>query len=275
MKVIDFHVHVFSPWVRQKRFDLAERDPLFGAIYGDPKAKMVGVEELLAMMEKEGVEGAVICGFPWMDLDLCKRENDYLLEASESHRELIPFVTFPPGDGGFKELERSRRYGARGAGELAPGTYGEGPLDEGLLKETFSVIRQLGLLALVHVNEPVGHPYPGKGRIGLKDVERIVHAAQGVPFILAHLGGGFLFFELMPEIRDLCKGVYYDTAALPFLYSPRVWKVSMEIIPKKLLFGTDYPLLGPSRYLEGMKEAGLSEGEREAILYRNALRLLG
>jgi len=275
VKPLDFHTHAFSPWARERRFELAQRDPLFGAIYGDPKARMVGVEEVLALVEREGLLGAVVCGFPWGDPDLCKRENDYILEACEGEGRLVPFVTFTPDDRGLKELERARRYGARGAGELAPGTYGKGPLDPGLLEEVFSAIRALGLMALVHVNEPVGHLYSGKGTITLRDIELIVRKAQGIPLILAHLGGGFPFYELMPEIAELCPQVYYDTAAAPFLYSFRVYRVLAEIAPDRLLFGTDYPLLGPKRYLQGIEEAGLPDPVKEAILYRNAQRLLG
>lgn len=272
--MFDFHTHVFSPWARQSREELARRDPLFGALYSDPKAPMAGVEDLLSLMEREGVEGAVICGFPWQRVEDCRRENDYLLEAAERHPELIPFVTFPPGDEGLRELERCLKAGARGAGELAPGTYGEGPLDAKALKELFTAVRGSGVPALVHVNEPVGHPYPGKGRVSLRDIEALVEAAEGIPLVLAHLGGGFLFFELMPEVAELCRNTYYDTAALPLLYSPLIWRVIAQIAPERLLFGTDFPLLGPKRYLQGMEEVGLEEGARRKILGDNARRLL-
>lgn len=273
--MFDFHTHIFSPWAREHRDELARRDPTFGAIYSDPKARMVGVEELLAMMEREGVRQAVICGFPWRGIEDCRRENDYLLEAASRHPGLVPFVTFPSGDEGLKELERCLKAGAKGAGELAPGTYGEGPLDGGALKELFAALREAHVPALVHVNEPVGHIYPGKGRISLRDVEVLVRAAQGVKLILAHLGGGFLFFELMPEVASICHDVYYDTAALPFLYTAKVWRLAAEIAGERLLFGTDFPLLGPKRYLQGMEEAGLSGEVRQRILSGNARRLLG
>jgi len=275
VKAFDFHVHVFSPKAREKREELSRRDPLFGLLYGDPKAKMVGIEEVLNMIEEEGLLGTVICGFPWKELDWCKRENDYLLEAHEKYPRLFPFVTFTFDDAGFKELERASRFGAKGAGELAPGTYGKGPLDKGLLEELFSVIRQLGLIALIHVNEPVGHSYPGKGEICLRDIELLVKTSKGVKVVLAHLGGGFLFYELMPEIREMAKNVYYDTAAFPFLYDPKVLKVALEIVPSKVLFGTDYPLLTPKRYFKALGGVPISEEEKEALLFKNALKLLG
>jgi len=274
--VIDFHTHIFSPYARDHREELAERDRTFGSIYADPKARMAGVEELIGMMDEEGLERAVVCGFPWEEVEDCRRENDYLLESAARYpQRLIPFVTFPFSPEGLRELERCLRGGARGAGELAPGTYGQEPLPSDLLREVFQAIREAGIVALVHVNEPVGHPYPGKGGLGLKEVERLVEAAQGVKLVLGHLGGGLLFYELMPEVAALCKDVCYDTAALPLLYDHRVWRVAQEVAGEKLLFGSDFPLLGPRRYLKGMEEAGLDRLQMEAILEGNATRLLG
>jgi hypothetical protein len=45
--------------------------------------------------------------------------------------------------------------------------------------------------------------------------------------------------------------------------------------PDKILFGSDYPLLPPSRYLDEFMQAGLSEAEIEQICGGNAVRLLG
>jgi hypothetical protein len=45
--------------------------------------------------------------------------------------------------------------------------------------------------------------------------------------------------------------------------------------PDKILFGSDYPLLPPRRYLEEMDQAGLPPDWREMILGGNLARLLG
>lgn len=244
-------------------------------LYSDPKAKIVGVEELLSNMAEEGVVYSVMCGFPWSDLELCKRENDYLLESHQKYLQLLPFVTFTADERGLKELERCAKGGAKGAGELAPGTYGEKLIDRGYLRELFATLKSLDIPVLIHVNEPVGHLYPGKGKVCLKDIEALLTLSEGAKVILAHMGGGLFFYELMPEIKELCRNVYYDTAALPFLYEPKVWRVAMELIPNKLLFGTDYPLLGPKRYFKGMEEGGLGGADREKVLWENAFRFFG
>jgi len=144
------------------------------------------------------------------------------------------------------------------------------------LKPLGEVLKEASLPVLIHVNEPVGHPYPGKGRVGPAEIGALVEALQGITVILAHWGGGFFFYELMPEIAALCQGVYYDTAASPFLYNNRVYTVALSIIgPQRILFGSDYPLISPDRYVREMREAGIEGAQLEAILGGNARRLLG
>ena len=53
----------------------------------------------------------------------------------------------------------------------------------------------------------------------------------------------------MPEVAKLCRSLWFDTAALPYLYSERVLAdVSRLIGRERICFGTDFPLLPPSRY---------------------------
>ena len=93
--------------------------------------------------------------------------------------------------------------------------------------------------------------------------------------ILAHWGGGFFFYELMPEIARAAQRVYYDTAASPFLYRPLIHKIALRIVgPGRILFGSDYPLLPPSRYFDELTGTGLSERDQALIKGRNAQRLL-
>ncbi|MCJ7546010.1 MAG: amidohydrolase family protein, partial [Deltaproteobacteria bacterium] len=221
---------------------------------------------------------SVVCGFPWQGAEPCRRENAYLLESAHQYADrIIPFISLPQeGKAALTEFEQSARAGARGIGEWAPGTYGDRLWNIEAMRPLFAAIQEKGLPLLIHCNEPLGHPYPGNGRVGIAEMEALVHALQGITIILAHWGGGFFFYELMPEIAAICQGVYYDTAASPFLYNKRIYQIAIAIIgPQRILFGSDYPLIPPQRYQQEMEEAGLAAEEREAILGLNAQRLLG
>jgi predicted TIM-barrel fold metal-dependent hydrolase len=70
--------------------------------------------------------------------------------------------------------------------------------------------------------------------------------------------------------------VYYDTAAAPFLYDSRVYRAAKALgLCEKILFGSDFPLLPPSRYLSALEESGLCPEEKQLILGGNASKLLG
>jgi len=275
--VIDFHTHIFSPYTRGHRDHVAKNDPTFSRIYADKKTRMIGVEELLQAMDENGVEVSVVCGFPWGDEEQVQRENDYLLECHQEYPDrIVPFISLPKDIKSARaELKRCVAAGAQGVGELSPGTYGDRLWNIKTMKPLFETVKEEGLPLLVHVNEPVGHPYPGKGRVGSSEIEALVEALQGITVILAHWGGGFFFYELMPEIAAICQGVYYDTAASPFLYKNSVYTIAISIIgPQRILFGSDYPLIPPGRYVREMREAGLGGKELEAILRLNAQRVL-
>jgi len=275
--MIDFHTHIFSPYIREHRKDLATTDPFFSFVYADQGARMIGVEELIAAMEEGGVQQSVVCGSPWQGMELVRRENDYLLESAHKYpQQIIPFINLPQGEeDAIAELERCSAAGARGVGELAPGTYGDRLWPVASMQSLFAAIKGKDLPVLIHVNESVGHPYPGKGSVGPAEIEALVNALKGIPTVLAHWGGGFFFYELMPEIAALCREVYYDTAASPFLYHRKIYTTAIGIIGSdRIIFGSDYPLIPPERYKREMQEAGLTEAELAAILSLNAQRFL-
>ena len=43
----------------------------------------------------------------------------------------------------------------------------------------------------------------------------------------------------------------------------------------KIVFGSDYPLLSPSRYEKGIQASGLNEVEIAQLMGLNAMKLLG
>ncbi|UCD70728.1 MAG: amidohydrolase family protein, partial [Syntrophobacterales bacterium] len=137
------------------------------------------------------------------------------------------------------------------------------------------ILEKANLPLMLHSNETVGHQYPGKGNTSLKSIYDFIRAFPGVRIILAHWGGGFFFYELMPEVAKVAERIWYDTAASPYLYRREIYSVAVTIVgADKILFGSDYPLLRPGRYFEEMEDSGLGEEERRKILGQNIRNLL-
>lgn len=277
--IIDCHTHIFPDEVRKKRDSFCEKDKGFSAIYRNPKSKVIGVEELIASMDEEGIDSSVICGFSWRRPDLCHLHNQYLLEAASRYpHRLIVFLSllFSDPDGSMSELENGIQGGAKGVGEIAFYDRGMTSQDLDLMKPVLTEMEGKKILLLLHTNETIGHPYPGKGETPLERFCELALSHPNLPILLAHWGGGLLFYELMPEVARALTHVYYDTAASPFLYSEKIYSIGCEIVgAEKILFGSDFPLIRPRRYFEEMNESGVNEEDQEKILGHNLSKLLG
>ena len=265
--------------MQEKRGELVSRDPGFRCVYQNEKAKMVDAQAVVAMLEREHIDKAVVFGFPWQEIELCKRGNDYVLESVARFPDrLIGFITLPwsTADAVLEECERGLAAGAHGVGELA--CYHE-PLSSATISRLDPLAQMLAkrsIPLLLHINEPVGHDYPGKIMTDLNALQKFIGAHPNLLIILAHWGGGFFFFELMPEINKIAKNVYYDTAASPFLYDHKIYEVALKILGEdRILFGSDYPLLSPKRCFTEMEASIPSEEVRSKIKGGNAKSLFG
>jgi predicted TIM-barrel fold metal-dependent hydrolase len=276
--IIDGHTHIFPDEVRKDRQAYCKRDQGFSFIYKDSKARMAGVEDLIASMDEYGIERSIICGFPWSEPDLCFLHNRYLMEsASRFPHRLIVFIMLLFSDPGWseKELEDCLKEGARGVGEIAFYRREMTHQDIESVKPIFTHMGKKGIPLLLHVNETLGHSYPGKGVTPLERFYDLIISFPNLPIVLAHWGGGLPFYELMPEVAKAMANVYYDTAASPYLYSEKIYGVVTEIVGiKKILFGSDFPLLSPRKYFQELEDSGLSKEDQRKILGVNLSNLL-
>lgn len=277
--IIDMHTHLFPTTIRENRENFFLDEPAFALLYRDPGARMVGSDEMVRAMDEHGVDVSVVFGFPWMNPDTCRRHNDFILESVSRHPDR--FVGFccvnPYTPEAEKEVQRSLDSGLSGVGELA--LYQEGGITQEAvdrLEPIMAQCRQKNLPVLFHTNEPVGHVYPGKSDNTLAQIYNLVRTYGENTIILGHWGGGLFFYNLLKkEVREVLANVYFDTAASPFLYDPQIYRVAMELAgEEKILFGTDYPLIPPSRYYKEIEAAGISAAAREKLLGANAARVL-
>jgi uncharacterized protein len=279
--ILDGHTHIFPKEVNERREDFFGDEPAFRLLYDSPKSKMVGPEEMLAAMDEEGVEAAVILGFPWRQERLWRRHNDLILEAQRRWpRKFFGFCAVHVlSPGALREVERCLAAGFRGVGELAW-------YDTDLGDDLVSVLAPFAELCghyrvplLLHTNDPaaIGAAYPGKAPFSPAAAYRAIKAFPETTWVLAHWGGGLPFYGLLKkEVPETFRNVYFDTAASPYIYRPVIYQVVAEMVgPEKIIFGSDCPLLPPSRYIKEMQAAGLPEDWQEMILGKNLARLMG
>jgi predicted TIM-barrel fold metal-dependent hydrolase len=276
--IVDFHTHVFSPQIKKSRDKYIERDPCFALLYSDPKAKIATADELIASMDEAGINISVILNIGWTTHELCVETNDYIIESvSRYPQRLVGFGAIQPrSPEAAAEIERCAKAGIKGVGEMRPDIQLFDFTDRLAMAPFVTALRKHKLILLTHASEPVGHNYPGKGTITPDILYPFITSFPDLTIVCAHWGGGLPFYALMPEVKKAMANVFFDTAASPFLYTPQIYSQVIQLVgADKILFGSDYPLLAPSRLLKEIKAHDLPEEINDLILSGNARRLLG
>jgi predicted TIM-barrel fold metal-dependent hydrolase len=98
--------------------------------------------------------------------------------------------------------------------------------------------------------------------------------------VVAHLG--LDFWEATTELAHSFENVFFDTSAAlsgliepPPLSDSEARDLIRKIGPHKVLFASDFPWGVPAADLKRIQGLGLEDGELEAIVGKNAHRVLG
>jgi predicted TIM-barrel fold metal-dependent hydrolase len=211
-----------------------------------------------------------------------RMSNDEIAEAvGRSDGTLIGFASVDPhkGRGAIRELERAHGLGLRGV-KVQPITQGFW-LNDRAFYPLWDACAQLGLPVLVHTGTTgIGAGAPGGRGLHLKygqpmpALDDLAADFPNLTIIAAHFGWPW-HLELMAIARH--KGnVYVDLSGWAPRYIPaEVLQYCNSVIPDKFLFGSDFPLLSPDRWLEEFGRLELKDAVRPKVLYENACRILG
>lgn len=291
--IIDAHVHYTPPALRDNLDAFFAEEPFWSLLFapGPDGRSLQGwatPERMIEDMDAAGVDKVVLMGEYRRSHEACAARNDQAIEIARRWPDrVIPFAVLQPKAGrvSLDELARCVDAGMQGVGELGP--YGQGHRldDPDFLRLVEACIRHDIPLNL-HTNEEVGHYYPGKATTPLVHYYELAVRYPELKLILAHWGGGLLFYELMPVVRRALLNVWYDTAASPLIFpTSRIFNAALACVgAQKLLFASDYPLrLYPARqeeqdmrpFLREIDGLGWDETTRNAIMGGNAAALLG
>ncbi len=277
--IIDFHSHLHPPSFKDRRGEIRKADATFAELFSNPAAKLADAPDLLDAMERAGVDVTVAMGIGWSDLPTAQEANDYILSAAKEHPgRIIPFCSVNPawGAAALREVERCAAEGAVGIGELHPDSQGFDITGYKGMAPLMDAAKELNLITLVHGSEPAGHLYPGKGATTPGRLWAFIQNFPNNVIVCAHWGGGLPFYGLMPEVARGLENVYFDCAASPFLYGPKVFETVAGLVgAERILLGVDYPLLPQRRVIKQVRESSLTGAQKAAILGGNAKRLLG
>ncbi|QDL92794.1 amidohydrolase [Paroceanicella profunda] len=209
-------------------------------------------------------------------------KNEEVAEiAAENADVMIPFASIDPHKGklGAREARRLvREHGVKGF-KFHPTMQGFYPNDR-MAYGLYEAIVEEGGVCLFHTGQTgVGSGMPGGMGMRLKYSNPMYLDDVAVDFpdmkiILAH--PSFPWQEEALSVAQHKPNVYIDLSGWSPKYFPKILvQYANSILRKKMLFGSDWPVITPDRWLADFEKIDIREEVRPLILKENARRLLG
>nr|WP_221374255.1 amidohydrolase family protein [Actinoplanes polyasparticus] len=208
--------------------------------------------------------------------------NEEVADACAPHDDvLIPFASIDPhrGRAGVREARRLvRDHGVRGF-KFHPSLQGFAP-DDRMAYPLYEAIEELGVPALFHTGQTgIGAGVPGGGGVRLRYsnpmlVDDVAVDFPGLTIILAH--PSFPWQDEALAVATHKPLVHIDLSGWsPKYFPPQLVRYANTLLKDKVMFGSDYPVLTPDRWLADFAALDIKPDVRPRILKDNAARLLG
>ena len=207
--------------------------------------------------------------------------NEEIAEAAAANSDvLIPFASVDPARP--DAVERVRRlideHGVKGF-KFHPNLQAFFPNDR-VAYPLYEAIAEASLPALFHSGHSgIGTGVPGGGGFRLKYsnpmcLDDVAADFPELQIVIAHPS-----FPWQDEAISVClhkENVWIDLSGWsPKYFPPQLVQYASSQLKTKVLFGSDFPLITPDRWLADFEHAPFKDEVRPLILKQNAARLLG
>ncbi|MFF6787953.1 amidohydrolase family protein [Streptomyces filamentosus] len=208
--------------------------------------------------------------------------NEEIAEAAAENPDvIIPFAGVDPyrGKSAVRQIRRMvEEFGVKGF-KFHPNIQAFHPNDR-MAYPLYEAIEDAGAIAVFHTGQTgIGAGAPGGGGIRLKysnpmDVDDVAADFPGMRIVLAH--PSFPWQDEALAVATHKPNVHIDLSGWsPKYFPPQLVRYANSLLQDKVLFGSDYPLLTPDRWLADFAGLPIKDEVRPKILKENAARLLG
>jgi len=194
---------------------------------------------------------------------------------------IIPFASIDPARGaeGVREARRLiEEFGVRGF-KFHPSIQAFQPNDR-LAYPLYEVIQEAGLPALFHTGQAgSGSGQRGGGGVRLAYgnpmlLDDVAVDFPDMPIVLAH--PSFPWQEEALAVAVHKPQVYIDLSGWsPKYFPPILVQYTNTLLKEKMLFGTDFPVLTPERWMADLAKTSVRKEVKPGLFKYNAARLLG
>ena len=207
--------------------------------------------------------------------------NDEIAEVAAANADvLIPFGSVDPHrPDAVDEVRRLvAEHDIRGF-KFHPNIQAFFPNDEDFYP-LYEAIQEAGVPALFHTGHSgIGTGLPGGGGIRLKFsnpmyVDDVAVDFPEMKIVLAH--PSFPWQDEAISVALHKRQVYIDLSGWsPKYFPPQLVRYANTQLRDRVMFGSDYPMITPERWLADFERADFKDEVRPLILKQNAARLLG
>jgi hypothetical protein len=273
LTAIDVHVHLETPKSN-------DADAAASKYFGDSGAPRDG-----AALADYYRSRKMACVLFTVDERLTGRahlSNEAVIELAQANPDvIIPFASFDPtrGPEAVRQAKRLVEQGVIRGLKLHPPVQQFAPNDR-IAYPLYEVFAQARLPVLFHTGHSgIGTGMPGGGGVRLKYghpmlVDDVAVDFPDLPIILAHPS-----FPWQDEAISVClhkPTVYIDLSGWsPKYFSPTLIQYANSLLKHKVLFGSDYPLLTPDRWMADFEKIAIKDEVKPLIFKENAMRLFG
>jgi predicted TIM-barrel fold metal-dependent hydrolase len=208
--------------------------------------------------------------------------NDEVVDFASRNADIaIAFASVNPARGaeGVREARRLVDAGVVRGLKLHPPIMEFSPNDR-VAYPLYEVFAEARLPVLFHTGHSgIGTGMRGGGGIRLKygnpmPIDDVAVDFPDMPIVMAHPS-----FPWQDEAISIClhkPQVYIDLSGWsPKYFSPTLVQYANTLLKEKVLFGSDYPMLTPDRWLADFEKIAIRDEVRPLILKENALKLFG
>jgi predicted TIM-barrel fold metal-dependent hydrolase len=208
--------------------------------------------------------------------------NEYVAAAAAEHADvLIPFGSVDParGAGAVRTVRRLvAEHGIRGF-KFHPSLQEFDPSDRAH-DRLYDAIAELGVPAVFHTGQTgIGAGLPGGGgiRLGLSNpmlLDDVAARHPSLTIVMAHPSVPWQDEALAVATHK--ANVHIDLSGWsPKYFSPNLVRHLNSLLQDKMLFGSDFPVITPERWLRDFEQLDIKPEVRPKVLKANALRVLG
>ena len=208
--------------------------------------------------------------------------NEEIAEAAAEHPDvLVPFGSIDPARGvaGIRAARRLvESHGVRGF-KFHPSIQAFEPNDRRHYP-LWEELESLGVPALFHTGQTgIGSGLPGGRGIKLRYsdpmlLDDVAADFPGLTIIMAH--PSVPWQDAAIAIAQHKANVYIDLSGWsPKYFPPQLVQYANSLLQEKVLFGSDFPVITPERWMKDFDAIGIKEEVRPKILKENAARLFG